>query len=224
MKVSMILTIPFIVGSLFASGPTFSQSKRLLAEKVYFDHHVTFYAGCEYDPLNKGNMIIRDTCGYEPRNPYTKKGKINKRARRIEWEHIVPAENFGRQLPCWKEGGRKYCEKVSAKFREIESDMMNLVPAIGELNGDRNNFRYAAEAPTPGMYGKVLFEVDFKNRRAMINPKLRGDVARIYLYMSKKYGIRLSSQEQKMMEAWSKMDPLTPWELEREKRIRSLSQ
>ncbi|XTO84359.1 hypothetical protein J0E88_05230 [Campylobacter coli] len=37
---------------------------------------------------------------YAPRNKYTKKGKINQRAKRIEWEHIMPAQNFGKHLPC----------------------------------------------------------------------------------------------------------------------------
>ena len=35
-------------------------------------------------------MIDRDSCGYVPRNEYTKSGKKNERARRIEWEHVIP--------------------------------------------------------------------------------------------------------------------------------------
>ena len=33
-------------------------------------------------------MIDRDSCGYVPRNEYTKKGKKNERARRIEWSML----------------------------------------------------------------------------------------------------------------------------------------
>ena len=40
----------------------------------------------------------------------------------------MPAENFGRQLSCWKEGGRKAC-KNNITFNEMEADMHNLVPA-----------------------------------------------------------------------------------------------
>jgi len=56
-------------------------------------------------------MIDRNSCGYVPRNELTKKGKENERANRIEWEHIMPAENFGKHLTCWKDGGRKACSK-----------------------------------------------------------------------------------------------------------------
>ena len=57
--------------------------------------------------------------------------------------HVMPAENFGRHLSCWKEGGRKACKKDPI-FNEMEADMHNLVPAIGELNADRSNYKFAA--------------------------------------------------------------------------------
>ena len=164
-------------------------------------------------------MINRERCGYVPRNAKTKKGKDNKRARRIEWEHVMPAENFGRHLPCWKEGGRKHCRKVSEEFREMEADMMNLVPAIGELNGDRSNYKYSPFEPQVGQYGECRFEVNFKERRVMVRPEIRGDIARIYLYMSDKYDIPLSKQERRIMEIWDKEDPEDQWELDKKQRL-----
>lgn len=197
---------------------SFSQSKKILKD-IYADHHTTFYCGCEYSYANKGNMIDRSSCGYEPRIAVSKKGKDNTRARRIEWEHIMPAENFGRHLPCWKEGGRKNCTQVSPEFRAMEADMMNLVPAIGELNGDRSNFRYGPFDPKPGQYGECRFQVDFEADRAYVRPEIRGDIARIYFYMSEKYNIPLSKQERQMMEVWSKQDPIDAWEIEKKKRV-----
>lgn len=96
---------------------------------------------------------------------------------------------------------------------------MNLVPAIGELNADRSNFRYGASDPTTGQYGKCNFEVDFENKRAYVRPEIRGDIARIYLYMSEKYSINPSKQERQMMESWDKQDPLDDWESEKVRRI-----
>ncbi|EFO8986731.1 deoxyribonuclease [Campylobacter coli] len=144
-----------------------------------------------------------------------KKGKINQRIKRIEWEHIMPAQNFGKHLPCWKEGGRKAC-KNDPLFTKMEADKQNLVPAIGEINGDRSNFRYA-EAPTNlkyTQYGNCKVYTDFKAKRFYS----KGWIARSYLYMSKTYNIRLSDQERKLMEAWDKQYPID----EKEKRIREL--
>ena len=159
-------------------------------------------------------MIDKSSCGYVPRNPITKKGKINERTTRIEWEHIMPAENFGKHLPCWKEGGRKACQSDPV-FTKMEADMMNLVPAVGELNGDRSNYRYGANEPKVGQYGRCNFEVDFEANRAYVRPEIRGDIARVYLYMSQKYNINLSKQETQMMEAWNKLDPMDDWEREK---------
>ncbi|EKS2650716.1 endonuclease [Campylobacter coli] len=148
-----------------------------------------------------------------------KKGKINQRIKRIEWEHIMPAQNFGKHLPCWKEGGRKAC-KNDPTFAKMEADKQNLVPAIGDINGDRSNFRYA-EAPTNlkyTQYGNCKVYTDFKAKRFYPANYSKGWIARSYLYMSKTYNIRLSDQERKLMEAWDKQYPID----EKEKRIREL--
>lgn len=202
----------------FANAESFDQSKKIL-KNIYTDHQTTFYCGCNYTYENQGNMIDRKSCGYVPRNATTKKGNPNERARRIEWEHVMPAENFGKHLPCWREGGRKACQSDPA-FQKMEADMMNLVPVIGELNGDRSNYRYGANEPKIGQYGQCNFEVDFEANSAYVRPEIRGDIARIYFYMSEKYNINLSKQERQMMEAWDKLDPIDEWEKERIKRIK----
>ena len=230
-------TIIFLLFSMLLYAEqleSFTKAKKLMRE-VYKPHQITFYADCKYNYMDKKNMVNRNSCGYKPRNERTKKGKINQRARRIEWEHVMPAENFGRHFACWRDGdskcvngkgkafkGRKCCEKVSKQYRIIQADMMNLVPAIGELNADRSNFRYGADEPKIGQYGQVPFQVDFKQRRAYINPTKCGDVARIYLYMSETYNIPLSKQEGQLMQSWDNQDPLDKWEKERIKRIKSL--
>ena len=163
-------------------------------------------------------LIIQDEQYYTPRNKYYKSGKINTRAQKIEWEHVVPAHNFGKHLSCWREGGRKACSKDKL-FNLMEADMHNLVPAIGEVNADRSNFRFAADLPKKGMYGNCEFEVNFKDRRAYPRKEIRGDIARIYLYMSDKYNINLSNQERKLMEAWNKQDPVDEWERIKNKRV-----
>lgn len=40
--------------------------------------------------------------------------------------------NFGKHLTCWKNSGRKGCEKDKA-FKTMESDMHNLVPRLEKL-------------------------------------------------------------------------------------------
>lgn len=110
----------------------FSTAKRHLI-KTLPDNAKSIYCGC--DIKKEGKKLVPDpsNCGYIPRNTLTRSGKVNVRALRIEWEHIVPAWEFGHQLQCWQDGGRKNCRKVSAKFRKMEADINNLAPAIGEV-------------------------------------------------------------------------------------------
>jgi len=177
-------------------------------------------------------MIDKKSCGYIPRNKFTKKGKINERANRIEWEHIIPAENFGRQFSCWRDGdsrcvtskgkvyrGRRCCTKVNKKYRIMQADMHNLFPAVGELNADRKNYRFDFEEAIGGQYGQCKFDVLFKQRRAKIKENIRGIIARDYLYFHQKYKMKLSKQELQKYQIWNKKYPPNAWEKERNKRI-----
>ncbi len=204
-----------------AEHPTsFSKAKRLAAQ-IYEGHEVTVYCGCRY--IYQGKKLVPDptSCGYEPRIPITRKGKPNARAVRIEWEHVMPAWVFGHQRQCWQQGGRKACKKDPV-FAKMEADLHNLVPAIGELNGDRSNFKFTMIPGEPRAYGKCDFEVNFKSKSAEPPDNVRGDIARIYFYMRDQYQLSLSNQQSKLLQAWSNIDPVDAWEIERNKRIKSI--
>ena len=193
------------------TGPAnFNEAKRLAA-KIYAGHPYTFYCDCAFS----GKQIDARSCGYAPR-------KNAKRGARLEWEHVVPAWEFGHQRQCWQHGGRKNCVKNDALFRRMEADLHNLVPAVGELNGDRSNYRFGMLEGEPRVYGQCDFEVDFKLRRAEPKDDRRGDVARIYFYMRDQYGLAISRQQNQLFTAWSKLDPPDAWECERNRRIAML--
>lgn len=216
---------------LFAANQSFSKSKKEL-RKIYSDYQITLYCDCKYSYKDKSNMIDKESCGYKPRQPYTKKGKVNERVNRIEWEHLIPAENFGREFSCWRDGdekcvdsrgksfkGRKCCEKVDEKYRIMQADMHNLFPTIGELNGDRNNFKYDFELASSTQYGQCQFNVNLQEKRARVQENIRGVIARTYLYFVQEYKMQISKQERQKYEAWHKKYPADNWEVERNRRI-----
>lgn len=197
---------------------SFNQAKKE-AIKIYHGHEVAFYSGCSYGYKGKKLVPIAASCGYIPRNARTKSGKINARAVRIEWEHVMPAWVFGHQRKCWqmdldqngKKDGRKGCKKDPV-FVQMEGDLVNLVPAIGEINGDRSNYSFTMLSGEPRLYGKPDFEIDFKARKVEPRKEVRGDIARIYFYMARKYNLRLSKQDIQLFSAWAKQDPVSDWE------------
>lgn len=76
----------------------------------------------------------------------------------------MPAWAFGHQLQCWQEGGRKACRK-DPRFVQMEGDMHNLVPAVGEVNGDRSNYSFGMLPGESRVYGRCDVEIDFKARK-----------------------------------------------------------
>jgi len=105
----------------------------------------------------------------------------------------------------------------------MEADMMNLVPAIGEVNADRKNFRYMDTTQSlKGQYGECKFKVDFKKRKAYPPNYTKGLIARTYFYFTEKYKIKLSKRDKKMFKAWDKIYPITRWEKIRKNRIEEI--
>ncbi|WP_315972991.1 endonuclease [Shewanella sp. NFH-SH190041] len=207
-----LLLSPIVQAS--PSHPTsFSQAKRI-ARQLYTHElpAVSFYCGCDIDTHNKKWRPELGSCGYHVR-------KQEKRANRVEWEHIVPAWEFGHQLQCWQHGGRKNCGKNDADFRKMESDLHNLVPAIGEVNGDRNNFRFSQWNARSGQYGQCTMVVDFKDRKAEPPVRARGAIARTYMYMQKTYGLKIASSQLKLFRAWDKTYPVTAQECRRDNAV-----
>ncbi len=197
---------------------SFRKSKYILATQVYThsNYRIAFYSGCRFRQYEKKLVPVHRSCGYQPR-------KNVSRSKRIEWEHVVPAWVFGHQLKCWQEGGRSHCRNTHQRFRQMEADMHNLVPAIGEINGDRSNYRFQMITGENRLYGQpVNMEIDFGQRWAEPPEQVFGDIGRIYLYMKERYGFRLSASQLKLFRSWNNLDPVDEWELKRNQLLTTL--
>ena len=215
--------------SVFAGGnrkfQSFIKAKKALLNQVYFDHRETFYCGCDFAE----DKEIIDYNGYKPR-------KQGNRSRRIEVEHVVPAKAFGQSFKEWrkqeppnppicrkKDGtpfhGRDCARKMSVEFRYMESDLYNLVPAVGEVNVLRQDYSFTMIQKKADQFGRC--KIIIKNNKVQPPPNIRGDIARIYMYMNQAYpnhGI-ISSKNRRLFKAWAKEDPVDKWECTRGKRI-----
>jgi deoxyribonuclease-1 len=200
----------------------------LLYTQIYNNQGKTFYCGCDW----KNRKVDLSSCGYKIR-------KNAKRALRTEAEHIIPAywlaqlTSSGRE--CWQTGtklkgtnGRKYCLKNNEKFKQAHNDLMNLVPAIGEVNGDRSNYKFAMIEGESRDYGSCDIEINKSgtrnSRRVEPAQNIRGNIARIYFYMERKYRLKLSKQTAALMQAWNKEDPVDELEALRVAKIKAIQE
>ncbi|XAJ86374.1 endonuclease [Buchnera aphidicola (Taiwanaphis decaspermi)] len=173
----------------------------------------SFYCGCKIIWNGKKGIPDLNSCGYIIRKNYN-------RANRIEWEHVMPAWQFGHQKGCWKHGGRKNCDK-DINYKKIESDLHNLQPAIGEINGDRANFMYSQWNNNNDVqqYGKCKVKINFKEKIIEPPENTRGIIARTYFYMRDTYKIKLSKKQTNLMQAWNNKYPVNEWECQRDNMI-----
>lgn len=235
----ILLSLLLTFGILQANGNTkiksFSKAKKLMKNKIYNtkDLQYGFYSQCSYEsklvepekkkdsnkkPKPKYKLVVdKESCNYTPRRA------TNKRSNYIEGEHIVSAHTFGHDLTCWIEGnsrcyskkkdkfykGRRCCNKISKKFKLMQADLYNIVPAIGELNGDRKNFSFTQLSGEPRVYGSVDFEIDFKARKVEPPEYAKGQIARTYLYFKKTYDLAISKKQMKLYKVWNKKYPMT---------------
>lgn len=218
--------ILFLVLSTFccaiqAQAQTYKEVRKQ-AQLIWKDHRITFYCGCSFD---KQLRVNHSSCGYHPKDAM--------RAKRVEWEHIVPVSWFSRQRPCWREPlcqnnkgkaykGRHCCEKIDLEFRKMYFDLHNLVPAIGEVNKARSNFRFVdLHLKTKNFQGCEL-HIDDKQRIVVPKDELKGMIARAHLYMAKQYKFKLSWSQRLQFKKWHKKYPPTDWEIEWNKRVKAI--
>lgn len=203
---------------------SFNKAKKTLERQVYYDHRVTLYCGAAFD--ERKNVTPPE--GFSA-------AKHAKRAGKVEWEHVVPAENFGQTFAEWREGdpqcvdnrgkafkGRKCAEKANREYRLMQADLYNLYPAVGAVNALRQNYNFQMLPGEKPDFGSC--EMKIADRKAEPPVHARGPIARTYKYMADAYGPRykMSRQQTQLMDAWDRMYPVDRWECTRARRIEAL--
>lgn len=198
-------------------------AKRLLHHTVYADHRRTLYCGIPF----QDNGIAALPVQYRPPAALP-------RAARVEWEHAVPAEHFGRNFAAWRHGhprcrdrqgrpfrGRACARKVSREYRRMQADMHNLFPALGLINAARANFDFRLLPGVPPAFAFCAMKI--ARRHAEPPDRAKGIVARAALYMQASYAhFRLSRQQEQLFQTWDRLFPPDRWECERNRRITRL--
>jgi deoxyribonuclease-1 len=180
------------------------------ARAVWADTARTFFCECEYTP---DNHVSHARCGYEPRADI-------ETARTMRWTHVVPPQELGGTRPCWTRSscttadgravmGVECCIATDPEFLAMYTDLFNLVPAVEEIVHDRAGYPFAEIEGEQRMYGRCDFEVDEGESEVEPPDDVRGDVARIYLYMDRTYpdALALTPLQRRRFEQWTEADP-----------------
>ncbi len=194
--VCFIALSPFIAVASNTTNQSFNQAKKQLLS-VYQNQRETLYCGAVFDA--KGLVISLPGFTIETHLA---------RAKKIEWEHVVPAENFGKAFTEWRNGhgqcidskgqsfkGRKCAEKMNIEYRYMQADMHNLFPVIGAVNALRSNYNFALLPSAKSDFGFCDMSID--GSKAQPPEVARGRIARSYLYMDQSYPKYSMSKQQR---------------------------
>lgn len=209
---------------LESSGfPTsFEAAKRMLARDVYFDARTDRYCDCSFDSRLRVDLA---SCPIRTEQYQDRLGGI-------EWEHVVPASDFGRQRACWRNppqgtDGRTHCGRVDETYRLMEADPHNLIPVIGALNAIRSNYRFGMVGA--GTEDPIVSGCGFRVARVgggrFVEPPdaVKGQIARIYFYFEDRYGHRIGGSQRRVFDAWNKQFPPDAAEIERDQRLAAIT-
>jgi len=206
-----------------AVADSYAGAKRWLFEQVHADRRETLYCRC---PFDRAKRVDHAACGY------LVAGNAE-RAARVEVEHVVPASWIGQGRPCWHQRlcvaasgrsfkGRKCCARLDPAYEAAYHDLHNLWPTVGEVNEQRAHYALGLVPGEDRAFGRCDFEVDRGAGVAEPRPEIRGDIARIHLYMEAVHGVRLREPHRRLLESWHRDDPPDAWERERDRRIERL--
>jgi len=209
-----LVIIIFISASFaVAATPNFNKAKKNMYSKVFNNSGETLYCGCQWSR----KKVDLASCGLEGYFPK----KYRKRALRTEAEHIIPAswllkvnKKFRQCVIDAKElkqSPRKYCQKHDEDYKKAHNDLVNLYPAVGQINANRSNKPFLDTLKTTkNTYGKCTVE---NGSRGFVPPDRRkGDIARVAFYMSQTYGVIYSKRQLSLFEKWDKLDPISEGE------------
>lgn len=228
MKLILLFMLLILPLNVYGKGNetifSFTEAKNILLKYVYYDYHLTFYCKAQF---NRKYV--------EPQQEFYTPTYKN-REYKLEWEHVVPAQNFGVSFSEWTDGsdicfnqqtkkqfrGRKCAEIASKDFRRIESDLYNLYPAIGSVNAIRQNYTFEELPNIKPTFGSCNMKV-YKNK---VEPpdEIKGTIARTYLYMEDSYpdNFKMNEKLKEQMIRWDEKYPVDEWECERARRIEQI--
>lgn len=219
----------FLTIELFAFGgntriESFNRSKQELANIYKELERKTIYCQADFE----GNEIV-NLNGFVSKNQ-------SYRDKRVEWEHIVPAERFGVNFDEWMNGhsdckdnngknlGNRDCaQKINIEFRRMQSDMYNLFPSIGTVNILRLNYNFVDNLSNGDTFGKCKIKIYSIGKVVEPPEYTKGIIGRTYLYMEKEYPtkMKLTFEERIRFKKWNELYPPDEQECKRSELIKN---
>ncbi len=207
---ALILTLCGQVNALTQPAPKKQSTEKALLQ-IYNTHRQTFF--CE--------------------ESFSTKGHTHKEQTKIKWMSLVSSKEYAKNLLCYQEKicinkngetfkGLRCCDQQDPVYQRMKKDLHNLVPELPLLKKQRGNHHFGLCLESGEIIKGCQIKLDKKNKTIEPSEALRGMIARTYLYMAQTYPFTLDEKEKALYLAWHQAYPPTPWERERNRRIKEV--
>ena len=197
-KILQVISIFLISTNISFAAPlkpkNFTEAKKIVYN-IFSENPETLYCGCSY---NNNHKIDHKSCSMTPTQNL-------ERAGRTEIEHMAPMNNVTAQFKCGREAlctdskgkkfkGRKCCQRISPKYRAIESELYNLWPSVGSTNQARGSYRFgefnSVSNNDISSFDGCPIRINRKDKIVEPRDEAKGIVARANLFMETKHNIK----------------------------------
>lgn len=216
-----LLTLPLLLAaaSPYPQPKSFSHATKIF-KQIDFDYARTAFTDevYSYDPTTCMDRItVQSSCF--------------KKESEVEFIRIVPEEMMGKTRRCWSEkictnlSGKPYsgpacCRKSDERYQAYDRDIFNIIPVTKELAKAIKGYRYTETKEI----SRKLCSLVFSDEKKTVEPPLfmKGNIARVYLYMNEQYALNLPYEEQMLYLKWHALDPVDAKECAVHEQVRKL--
>ena len=194
---------------LFARGyhaPDNRSQAKNIVKMINFDYKTTRLNGCgyTYDPKTCMDKTLVDTSTCS----------VKEKKQTMQWMQVVPDTFYGRDMACMNEKvcvspytgesyrGKLCCRQTNAEYRKMEAELFNLIPVVSAISKKHEGKPFGDIKKPKKLVGKVKIDDNY------IEPpdEVKGDIARVYLYMDQRYSLQLTTDEKEMFLRWHNLD------------------
>ncbi len=189
----------FIIGvCIFIPFSTQANHPKKLLLSLYITHPFTFISQTPFNTAGQSHTTLCAQCPSQEVN--------------IQWMRIVSAKYYLNHKMCYEEklcidnkgnrfGGIQCCRKKDLLFKQFENDLHHLVPELPTLKKLVTQYSVGKLEP---------------------NNKLKGTIARMFLYMNLKYRLALPKSDKTLYETWHRQYPPCEWEQKKNKLVKAI--
>ena len=206
MKLIVLLVFSIVLLARGYDAPDNRSQVKNLLKMIDLDYKVAPLTGCSYtyDITSCMDKTIVDTTACAVK-------EVNQT---VKWMQVVPDSFFGRHMDCMNEevctnvftkkkfGSPMCCRRVNDKYKMMESDLFNLIPVLSEVSLKRGSRGFSDVEKPEFSIGSLMFDATSMEPRDAV----KGDIARVYLYMDERYGLDLSKHQKETFMRWHRLD------------------